>query len=75
MSGFVEGDDENLVLRARDKCHRGEIDAELRDMIALMVKKGMSPILCDGNGNKVIPGGPVPSAFTLRVGTLSCIAP
>ena len=75
MSEFVQDDDEKLLARAINKAVRGEIDSELRALFATMISKGMSPILCDQNGNKVIPGRPIPSGFTVRVGTLSCTSP
>ncbi len=71
-TGAIDEEDETLVERAKAKCERGEIDTELRDMIARMKEIGLSPSLCDGGGNPVIPGAPRSPGFTLRVGSLEC---
>jgi hypothetical protein len=70
-TGAIAEEDETLIERAKAKCERGEIDAELRDMIARMKEIGMSPALCDGCGNAIRPGMPRQPGFTLRVGTLT----
>ena len=71
-TGAINEEDETLVERAKAKCERGEIDMELRDMIARMKEVGLSPAFCDGAGNPIVDGrGRVPG-YTLRVGSLEC---
>jgi hypothetical protein len=70
-TGAIDEEDEKLIERAKAKCERGEIDLELQGMISRMKELGMSPVLCDGGGNRVEPNKPRQPGFTLRVGTLT----
>jgi hypothetical protein len=74
-TGVLDDDTETLVERAKAKCERGEIDTELRDMIAKLKEIGLSPSLCDGGSNPVRPNTPRAPGFTLRVGSLTCRKP
>jgi len=72
-TGAIDDDDERLIEHAREKCQRGEIDEEFLAMIERMKELGMSPAVCDGEGNPIYPGEePRAPRFSLRVGTLTC---
>jgi hypothetical protein len=71
MSEFAADEDEAMVMRAREKCERNEIDSELLELIRTMKAKGMSPALLDEGGNPLRPGV-MPKGFTIRVGVCSC---
>lgn len=59
-----------LVFLAREKCARGEVDVELRNIIAELVKEHkVSVMLCNADGGIPFSGGR--DGITIKCGILS----